>query len=79
MRKKTLECIFVVHVYKQNSGCRILIFFGNRVFEVKIGDRKMAAPSSLKSLLKQIGYSEKNVEEIWKWYDFHKRKGAASF
>jgi len=39
----------------------------------------MAAPSSLKMLLKQIGYSEKTVEEIWKWYNFHRKKGAASF
>jgi hypothetical protein len=39
----------------------------------------MKPPSCLKTLLKQNGYSEKTVDEIWKWYDFSERKGAASF
>jgi hypothetical protein len=39
----------------------------------------LKAPSSLRFLLKQQGYSEEAVEEIWKWYVFDKRKGAASF
>ena len=28
----------------------------------------MKAPVSLKFLLEQYGYSERTVEEIWKWY-----------
>jgi len=39
----------------------------------------MKTPSSLRSLLKQNGYSERTVDEIWKWYDFSERKGVASF
>jgi hypothetical protein len=39
----------------------------------------LKAPSSLRFLLKNQGYSEEAVEEIWKWYAFDKRKGAASF
>jgi len=30
-------------------------------------------------LLLSHGYSEKVVEEIWKWYDFSEKKGVASF
>jgi len=30
-------------------------------------------------LLRQHGYSEKAIEEIWKWYDFSERKGIASW
>jgi hypothetical protein len=29
--------------------------------------------------LKQRGYSEKVIDEIWKWYDFSEKKGAASY
>jgi len=43
------------------------------------GEMEMKTPASLKFLLEQCGYSERTVEEIWKWYDFRKRKGAASF
>jgi len=39
----------------------------------------MKPPSSLRSMLKRNGYSEKTVEAIWKWYDFDDRKGAASY
>jgi hypothetical protein len=39
----------------------------------------MKPPSLFKSLLKHQGYSEKTVKEIWKWYDFSEKKGAASF
>jgi hypothetical protein len=38
----------------------------------------MAADSSLESILRQTGYSEKNVKEILKWYNSHKKKGVAS-
>jgi hypothetical protein len=39
----------------------------------------MKPPSSIRSLLKRNGYSERTIDEIWKWYDFDERKGAASF
>jgi hypothetical protein len=45
----------------------------------RVGEIEMKAAASLKFLLEQYGYSERTVEEIWKWYDFRKRKGAASF
>jgi len=37
-------------------------------------------PTSLfRVLLKRNRYSKKAVEEIWKWYDYSEKKGAASF
>jgi len=35
----------------------------------------MKAPSAFKFLLKQKGYSNKAIKEIWKWYNFSERKG----
>ena len=35
-------------------------------------------PNSLKSKLLKEGYSNKMIEELWKWYDPSK-KGIASF
>jgi hypothetical protein len=64
---------------KQNLRYRILNFFVIFIFKKIKGDLEMKAPPSLRFLLKQQGYSEETVEEIWKWYDFHKRKGAAGF
>jgi hypothetical protein len=32
-----------------------------------------------KQLLFSHGYSEKVVEELWKWYDFSDKKGVASY
>ena len=29
--------------------------------------------------MKQHGYSKKVIKEIWKWYDYSERKGAANF
>ena len=34
---------------------------------------------AVKELLKQQGYSEKNIHDIWKWFDFSERKGVANF
>jgi len=39
----------------------------------------MKPPSSLILLLKRHGYSGETIKEIWKWYDFSERKGAASY
>jgi hypothetical protein len=33
----------------------------------------------LRKLLNELGYSEKAADELWKWYDFSKKKGVASF
>jgi hypothetical protein len=30
-------------------------------------------------LLRLNGYSKKTIEEIWKWYDFSEKKGAANW
>lgn len=43
-------------------------------FYVSIRDRL-----SFGNLLKRYGYSKKAVEEIWKWYDYEEKKGAANW
>jgi len=40
-----------------------------------IGDSVLKEPITFKFMLKQKGYSDRAVEEIWKWYDFTERKG----
>lgn len=30
---------------------------------------------SFTNILKRKGYSKKAIKEIWKWYDFHEKKG----
>lgn len=41
-----------------------------------VGDESgMRTPSSFRALLKQRGYSDKAIKEIWRWYDFSERKG----
>ncbi len=37
------------------------------------------APDSLRSELKKVGYSDKMIEELWKWYDPEGKRGVASF
>jgi hypothetical protein len=39
----------------------------------------MKPPSDFKDLLKQYGYSDKVIKELWKWYDSSERKEVASF
>ena len=56
-----------------------LISIGIYISDKKAGGSMLKAPSSLRFLLKRQGCSEEAVEEIWKWYAFDKRKGAASF
>jgi hypothetical protein len=36
-------------------------------------------PASLKAQLKKEGYSDKMIDELWKWYDASEMKGVASF
>jgi len=39
-----------------------------------------AFPSEdLRAQLKEQGYSEKMIEELWKWYDSSERKGVTSY
>jgi len=40
---------------------------------------EMKPVSSFRILLRRHGYSEKSTGEIWKWYDFSERRGAANF
>jgi len=35
--------------------------------------------TNFKDLLSDAGFSEKAADELWKWYDPSKKKGAASF
>jgi hypothetical protein len=37
------------------------------------------SPAFLKAQLKKEGYSDKMVDELWKWYDSSEKKGVASF
>lgn len=39
----------------------------------------MKSKDSFNSLLKQRGYSDKAIEQLWKWYDYSEKKGVASF
>jgi hypothetical protein len=36
-------------------------------------------PASLKVQLQKEGYSDKMIEEFWKWYSPAEKKGIASF
>ena len=38
-----------------------------------------AVPERLKAQLKEQGYSNEMIEELWKWYDFSEKKGVASY
>ena len=40
---------------------------------------KIETFSTFKTALKERGYSEETIKEIYKWYDFSTRKGAANF
>jgi len=42
-------------------------------------DSKIETFSAFRTLLKQYGYSEEAIKEIWKWYNPSERKGTASF
>jgi hypothetical protein len=37
------------------------------------------AKLAFKHLIIAHGYSEKVADELWKWYDFSKKKGVASY
>ena len=36
-------------------------------------------PGSIRNELKEQGYSDEMIKEIWKWYDASEKKGVASF
>jgi len=36
---------------------------------------KLKIPLAFRFMLKQVGYSDKAIKEIWKWYDFYEIKG----
>jgi hypothetical protein len=39
----------------------------------------MKLDQSFEILLKQRGFSEKAIKELWKWYDYSEKKGVASY
>jgi len=36
-------------------------------------------PEALKDKLEKLGYTEKMINELWKWYDSTGKQGVASF
>ena len=40
---------------------------------------KADIPEFLRSQLKEQGYSDDAIKELWKWYDFSDKKGVASY
>lgn len=34
---------------------------------------------NFKKAMQNKGFSEKAIEEMWKWYDYSEKKGVASF
>jgi len=41
--------------------------------------RQMETSKDFCKLLKERGYSTEAIEEMWKWYDYSKKKGVASY
>jgi hypothetical protein len=39
----------------------------------------MKPRKSFRRLLKNNGYSDEAIDELWKWYDPSEKKGAASY
>ncbi len=39
------------------------------------GRPEMKIPLDLRKMLKQRGYSDEAIKEIWKWYGFSEREG----
>jgi hypothetical protein len=40
---------------------------------------RMKPASSFRQMLKNKGYSEEAIEQLWKWYDYSEKKGVASY
>lgn len=43
-----------------------------------VGSR-MKPSRNFNQMLKEIGYSTKAIEQVWKWYDCSEKKGAANY
>jgi len=54
---------------------QFLILSSCKFSEVIGGHCEMETPTAFKTVLKQKGYSDNAIKEIWKWYDFSERKG----
>jgi hypothetical protein len=39
----------------------------------------MNGKEDFEQLLKNHGFSERTIKELWKWYDFSEKKGVASY
>jgi hypothetical protein len=72
------NCIHVLHIYK-NWILNSQLFLYSQIYSTLFGSLQMNGKKSFNILLKQQGYSEKAVEELWKWYDYSERKGVASY
>jgi hypothetical protein len=75
-----LFCIFVAHIYTNMIDNSQRLFLVKAVFHwVSVADVDMKPPSRLRFILKQCGYSDNTIREIWKWYNFSDRRGVASY
>jgi len=52
-----------------------LIFFQSEF----LGMTKADFPETLRAQLKEQGYSDEMIKELWKWYDSSEKKGVASY
>jgi hypothetical protein len=78
MRFHQSICIFVVRICKLDSESKMFISdFSDYVYMQKQGGKKTLL--IFKRLLVSSGYSEKAVNELWKWYNPANKKGLASY
>jgi hypothetical protein len=53
-------------------------YFGSLKFSCVVQLSK-SVKLGFRELIVKRGYSERAVDELWKWYDFSDKKGVASF
>ena len=79
-RRPRAKCIPVVRMYKMNLGCRTLNLPTRDSLQIVVQlTVKASAKLGFRDLIIKRGYSERAVDELWKWYDFSEKKGVASF
>ena len=54
-------------------------YFDSHEFHCVVGLAAKSGKLGFRDLVVKRGYSERAVDELWKWYDFSEKKGVASF